>query len=179
MVVSICRKCVGLSAQKINFIPLFYLEILQDFVNVLFWVLWASLNMPNKIDGQLVEKINVYLHVKNKFLTPFYLEMLPRYCKLILGTLGMSGYSQEKWQYQLAENFGVCLYAKKSNLLLTSFLKYHYDIETFTTPTKNNKINLFIYMPKINLIPNFFLEILQKPAIKETCNTICREHFSP
>ena len=66
MVVSICRKCVGLSAQKINFIPLFYLEILQDFVNVLFWVLWASLNMPNKIDGQLVEKINVYLHVKNQ-----------------------------------------------------------------------------------------------------------------
>ena len=67
--------------------------------------------MPNKIDGQLVEKINVYLHVKNQ-VTPFHLEMLPRYCKLILGTLGMSGYGQEKWQYQLAENFRVCLYAK-------------------------------------------------------------------
>ena len=46
------------------------------------------------------------------------------YRLVILGALGMAGYGNQQWYYQLIENFDAHYSCKKSNLSLTSFLKY-------------------------------------------------------
>ena len=92
------------------------------------------------------------LRQKINFSRHIFLEILERYCKLaILGTLGMPGFAHPKGYYHLVENFSVYLQ-------LTS------------SPT------FFIYMPKINFIIPFFIELLHS---KESCTLIGEQHFGP
>ena len=164
----------------------------KHFANLLFWVIWASLAMLTKINRiTLVEMFDVYLHTKNQLHPPLLFEMLQGYYKVaILGTWGIPINGKYIWYCQLVENFGVYLHTKKH--IYPSpffFLKYYKEVANLlflilwacpNTPTISNSTTLWeilmlIQKQKINLILQFFLEILH---IKESCNLIGQEHFA-
>ena len=94
MLASIYRKPWCSSAHKSNFIPhSSFLRYQKDFPNLLFWVIWACLAMPTKINNT---NLDVHLHAKNKLdLSLFFFEILQRYYKLaILGGLDIPSYDK-------------------------------------------------------------------------------------
>ena len=76
MIVSTYRKLWCSSAQKINLIPHFFPEILKDFANLLFWLIWASLAMPNKINGiNLYDSLIFICMQKINIIPPIFFEI--------------------------------------------------------------------------------------------------------
>ena len=47
---SLHKNIVMLIAQKINFIPPYFLEYCKVFTTLLFWIIWAGLTMPTMIN---------------------------------------------------------------------------------------------------------------------------------
>ena len=74
---------IFISIQNTNFIPHFFLEILQDFANLLFQVIWAGLVIPTRINGINLQN-NFHLHAKNQFPNSLFFF---RYCKVITNVL--------------------------------------------------------------------------------------------
>ena len=69
----------------------------KDFVNLLFWVIWAGLAIPTKINGINLQNslMLIYMQKKINFISTFFFEILQRFYKLsILVTLGMPYYDQ-------------------------------------------------------------------------------------
>ena len=60
--------------QKINFIPLNFLEILQRYANFLFWVLWACLAMPAKMIPLTFKKLMFFYMPNIDFIIHFFLD---------------------------------------------------------------------------------------------------------
>ena len=113
---------------------------------------------------------------KINFIAYLYIEILQMYCiPFHFGTLGITSYALQIWPYQLAENFDVYMY-KNSTSSHTSFLRCCHDFAnllfrvfwvSLNKPITFNKINLwemlmFICMQKINFVPPFFLQTLQR-----------------
>ena len=127
-------------------------------------------------------KINFILHI--------LLKILERYCKLvILDTFDTHGFAYPKWYYQHVEYFCAYLQAKIASSLLMFFCRYCKDINfllwtlwaSLATHTQNDSINLqktsmFIWMPKINFIIHFCLEILH---FKKSWNLTGWQRFGP
>ena len=152
-----------------------FLGYRKDFANLLFWVLWAWLVMPTKIDSiNLFQSFGVYLYANNQL----HLSFLSWDIAKILQTCYI-GYFGHTWPLSPKMVVSACRkpwclsWCIKSNLSLNSFLEHCKDIANLLiwvlwacldTSTRGNSINLletlkFIYKQKINLIPTFFLEI--------------------
>ena len=65
-------------------------------MNLLFWVFWAGLAIPTKINGiNLKDSLMFICMQKTNFIPTFPFEILQRYYELaILVILGMPGYDQ-------------------------------------------------------------------------------------
>ena len=73
-ILSTCKKRLFICRQKINFIPHVFLEILQSYANILFWVLLVCLAGHTK--NELGENFDVYLYAKKNFIIHLFLEIL-------------------------------------------------------------------------------------------------------
>ena len=94
--------------QKINFIPPFFIEVLQRYYK---FAILGTLGMLGydqwKQYCQLVENSNVHLYSKKIIFIPhLFLEILQSYCKLVtLGTLCIPGHANLKQQHQHVGNW--------------------------------------------------------------------------
>ena len=70
-------------------------EISQNFAHLSFWVIWACLAMPTKINRiKLKENVMFICMQKINFILPFFFEILQRYHELaISGTSGIPSYN--------------------------------------------------------------------------------------
>ena len=167
---------------------LLFLRYCKDFANLLFWVIWAGLAMPTRIN--YITSWNIFIFIcmqKMNFISTFFFEILQRYYKLPIGYFGHVWLWPVKTRILPCRKFWCLSSCKKSYLSLIFFLKYYRDIanlvfwvlwECLVAPTKGNSTNLQetlmpIYKQKINLIVNF-LEVLH---FKESSNLIGQEHF--
>ena len=156
--------------QKINFINYFFLKILQRNSKLVvlgnFGMSCHTLKMVvsvwrNRWCLSAIKK-------SSSFFT--FLEILQRYCKfVVIGTLGIPGFTHPKWYYHLVEN---CLSPGKKS---TSFPCLSGDIAKICRLEYFGHASIFNCIPKINLIINYFLKILQ---FKESHNLIDWQYFA-
>ena len=127
---------------------------------------------------------------KTIFILSIFLEILQRYCKfVILGTLNKPAY-KPKMILAPCRKLSYLSAGKGAFSSPMFFQGYRKDMQTsyfgylrhawLRTPKMIKptyvKIFLFLCMPKINFIIDFFLEILH---FKESCNSISQQHFGP
>ena len=113
------ENCDAHLHKKTNLSLTSVLKYCRDFANLLFWVMWAGLAMPTKING-----INFFLSAckwSPSSLFFFFLEIFQRYHKLaILVNLVMPGYDFQK-NFHFALFFGKIngkIFKKMQNIFL-------------------------------------------------------------
>ena len=166
----------------VNFILHFFLEILQRFCEV---GILGNFGRPGHAhnDWMVLYRRIVwcYLHAKNQLHPSFlFWDIAKKVQTCYVGYFGHVWLWPVKNDTTSLEKTLMFIFMQKNHIFPSPlFFKYYNNIACLAIPLKRDSSNLqetlmFICKPNINLIHQFFLEILH---FKNSCNLIDQEHF--